>query len=83
MEGAFRMSDEVMQLARRFRSKFGCASRRFVVSIGVVFVVALFTRTVPGQSYLTSTGQPSFGAPVPVELGFVDASTGNLHLSIP
>lgn len=35
------------------------------------------------QNYLTSTGQPSFTTPEPVELGFVDASNGNLHLSIP
>ena len=35
------------------------------------------------QNYLTSTGSPSFSAPEPVELGFVDTASGNLHLSIP
>jgi hypothetical protein len=33
------------------------------------------------QSYLTSTGMPSFSAPQPVKFGFVDAASGNLHLS--
>ena len=35
------------------------------------------------QNYLTSTGSPAFSAPEPVELGSVDASNGDLHLSIP
>jgi RHS repeat-associated protein len=35
------------------------------------------------QSYLTSTGTPSFAAPYPAEMGLVDAASGNLHLEIP
>jgi RHS repeat-associated protein len=41
------------------------------------------SRVARGQGYLTSTGQPSFAAPEPVELGFTDTSNGNLHLDIP
>ena len=55
--------------------------------IAILFVImGLFGAGVDraaGQSYLTSTGSPSFSAPEPVELGFIDASNGNLHLSIP
>jgi hypothetical protein len=35
------------------------------------------------QSYQTALGVPPFATTLPVENGFVDASTGNLHLEIP
>ncbi len=49
----------------------------------LVLAFSVLAGIAQGQNYLTSTGQPSFSAPVPVELGFADASNGNLHLSIP
>ena len=36
-----------------------------------------------GQTYLQSTGAPASTTALPVESGFIDASTGRLHLSIP
>ncbi|MGB9236802.1 MAG: RHS repeat-associated core domain-containing protein [Terriglobales bacterium] len=53
------------------------------VLLGVVLIPVLFANSARCQDYLTSTGMPAFSAPEPVELGFVDASSGNLHLSIP
>ncbi len=38
---------------------------------------------VRGQSYLQSTGVPSFTTQIPVENGWIDASNGRLHLEIP
>ena len=35
------------------------------------------------QTYLNSAGSQTFTTALPVELGYVDASTGNLHLEIP
>src|SRR4051794_3689162 len=35
------------------------------------------------QSYTSSTGTPSFAAPYPVEMGQVDAASGDLHLELP
>jgi RHS repeat-associated protein len=35
------------------------------------------------QDYLVSTGTPSFAVPYPVEMGLVDAASGNLHLEFP
>jgi RHS repeat-associated protein len=56
---------------------------RLVPAVAALFLVGVFAHTAVAQSYLTSTGSPSFATPQPVELGFVDASNGNLHLSIP
>jgi len=56
---------------------------RLVMALCALVILGLFARSASGQSYQTSTGTPSFSAPVPVELGFVDAFNGNLHLSIP
>jgi RHS repeat-associated protein len=53
----------------------------------ILFVPAilpfLLVNSARCQNYFASTGMPAFSAPEPVELGFVDASNGNLHLSIP
>jgi RHS repeat-associated protein len=55
-----------------------------ITSIVVVLLLAAaLARPATAQNYLTSTGDPSFSAPIPVELGTVDAASGNLHLSIP
>jgi RHS repeat-associated protein len=84
METVLRMLDEVMKLACGVQSQMKCQSRTYGLSMGVILIVGLlFAHPVVGQSYSTSTGIPSFSTPQPVELGFVDASDGNLHLSIP
>jgi hypothetical protein len=38
---------------------------------------------VNAQSYLTTIGQPSFTAPEPVELGFLETANGHIHIEIP
>ena len=83
MEGTFKMLDGPMQMACRFQSQFMRASRRLGIVFGALLILGFFIHPARGQNYLTSTGMPSFAAPQPVEFGSVDASTGNLHLSIP
>lgn len=84
METVLRILDEMMKLACSVQSQMECRSRRYGFSIGFMLTVGLlFAHPVVGQSYSTSTGIPSFSTPQPVEFGFVDASEGNLHLSIP
>jgi hypothetical protein len=41
------------------------------------------TAHAQGGNYLTEVGTPPFTTVVPVQLGFVDASNGDLHLEIP
>jgi RHS repeat-associated protein len=48
-----------------------------------IFVFALTGAVTRAQSYSVAGGMPPFSAPEPVELGFADASNGNLHLEIP
>lgn len=57
--------------------------RQFLFSFAMLIILVVFSEPAFGQDYLTSTGMPSFGTPDPVALGSVDASEGNLHLSIP
>lgn len=40
-------------------------------------------RGVQAQAYLTQVGNTPFSTAVPVEMGYYDASTGNVHLEIP
>jgi hypothetical protein len=63
----------------RARPELNRIARLFAALI----LASAFAHPAAAQNYLTSTGSPSFSAPEPVELGFVDASNGNLHLSIP
>ena len=35
------------------------------------------------QGYLTQVGNTPFQTTIPVEMGYYDASTGNLHIAIP
>lgn len=51
----------------------------------VVFILALLglPRFARAQSYLTQVGDTTFRTTIPVEQGYFDASTGNLHIAIP
>jgi len=77
--------------AKSINQPESCGMKSFVPKLAlrtalVLICVSLFGLTsvvARGQGYLTSTGQPSFAAPEPVELGFTDTSNGNLHLDIP
>jgi hypothetical protein len=55
-------------------------------AIRVIFLIS-FCCLVPitslAQAYLTQVGNTPFSTRVPVEMGYYDASTGNLHLEIP
>jgi hypothetical protein len=46
-------------------------------------VIGISGTFLHAQSYLSSTGSPSFGVPYPAEMGTIDAATGDLHLEIP
>lgn len=71
-----------VSLRNRFLELILCFSRG--IAIGVLCVLIGTGGTVlHAQSYLTSTGSPSFAAPYPAEMGTVDAASGNLHLEIP
>jgi RHS repeat-associated protein len=83
MKGALRTLDEMMQPVFSLQPHFWHEYRKIGTCLVALLIFCLFAHSAAGQSYLTSTGAPSFAAPEPVELGFVDASNGNLHLSIP
>ncbi|HWG20542.1 MAG TPA: hypothetical protein VG225_08415, partial [Terracidiphilus sp.] len=57
--------------------------RRILRAAPLLLAIGIFAAIAHSQNYLTSTGAPAFSAPEPVEMGFVDTSNGNLHLSIP
>jgi YD repeat-containing protein len=53
------------------------------VMAAILFLAFSGSRIAQAQDYLTQGGAPTFAAPEPIELGFTDASNGNLHLEIP
>ena len=56
------------------------------ITTSTLLILGLFCscpQPARAQSYLTQVGRPTFGSPVPVELGYYDTSTGDLHLQIP
>lgn len=57
--------------------------RRLFGLASLLCAVGILSAPLESQSYVTSTGSPSFAAPYPVEMGTVDAASGNLHLEIP
>lgn len=76
------ITNELMQFVHDLSWR-GTQAYRGHRNLSAALLLSLFLRPVFGQNYLTATGSPSFGTPLPVALGTVDASTGNLHLSIP
>ena len=52
------------------------------LGLAAVFVCSLFAPPLRAQ-YLSETGVPSFTTALPVELGFLNASNGNAHLTVP
>jgi len=83
MESELKKADEMWRRATRLQASLGQVCRRLGATLAALLILGLFAQSTPAQSYLTSTGTPSFATPEPVELGSVDASNGNLHLSIP
>lgn len=51
-----------------------------VICTAILFFIFPSARA---QSYLTQVGDTTFRTTMPVELGYFDASTGNLHIEIP
>src|SRR6266478_9379738 len=64
--------------SRGVGSYFDQSNRLFLL-----VVLLCMSSVSSAQNYLTSTGTPAFAAPEPAEYGFVDASSGNLHLELP
>ena len=60
---------------------------RKIVAFVSVIIFALgvlgLPRATQAQSYLTQVGDTTFRTTVPVEQGYFDAATGDLHISIP
>jgi YD repeat-containing protein len=48
-----------------------------------LIVVTIFPKYMSAQDYITATGAPTFTTAKPVELGYTDLSSGNLHMEIP
>lgn len=61
------------------RPYFSGIRLRILLCIGALVTMAA---RATAQSYLTQVGNPTFATPIPVELGYYDASTGDLHLQI-
>src|SRR5229473_2722108 len=61
-----------------------CEAFRFTTIVVLVLSFAGFTcDAILAQGYLAQGGNPTFNTATPVELGFVNAANGNLHLEIP
>jgi RHS repeat-associated protein len=48
-----------------------------------VFLFSLLAPALQAQNYLGQIGAPTFTTALPLELGFLNASNGNLHLTVP
>lgn len=59
------------------------ARKRILGVLGLVATGFILNPVSWAQGYLTQVGNTPFSSTVPVELGHYDASTGDLHLSIP
>ena len=67
---------------------FSRRKRVEVVSLPTLLIVAALFCLISApnstaQNYLTGTGEPSFSAPAPVEMGFIENANGSLYLEIP
>src|ERR1700720_4559573 len=52
--------------------------------LATLFVLLIWGASAEAQTnYLTDTGNPRYTTAVPVELGFVNAGNGDLHIQIP
>jgi RHS repeat-associated protein len=70
--------------ARRWRVVLGGRHRWLLLTLSLTWLFGPTVTEVRGQiDYLTVIGKPSPDATLPVENGYVDAGTGNLHLEIP
>lgn len=62
-------------------------TRSRVVRLGTISVLMtsiLWVLAQPAQAqYTTAVGTPTFTTAIPVEMGFVNAANGNLHIEIP
>ena len=69
-------------------ARFGIAriARQFrLILLALSFAVILgpAAREACGQSYLQNIGIPTFAQTIPVENGYIDLATGDLHIEIP
>jgi hypothetical protein len=54
-----------------------------ILAVIIVALLGPIATEVRGQSYLQNIGIPTFSQIVPVENGYINLSTGDLHLEIP
>ncbi len=59
--------------------------RCYINAALIVFALLLWANPMPvlAQTYLQNLGLPPFTTALPVESGFINAATGNLHIEIP
>jgi RHS repeat-associated protein len=55
----------------------------WLLGLAATLVCSLLASPVRAQNYLGQTGAPTFTTALPVELGFLNAANGNLHLTVP
>jgi RHS repeat-associated protein len=57
--------------------------RDLLLGLVALFLASLLAPPLRAQNYLGQAGSPTFTTALPVELGFLDAANGNLHLGVP
>lgn len=67
---------------RNLRNEFWYRLLDRIVICSLV-IAGIFSSSLYGQNFLTATGVSGSTVSYPAEMGFVDASNGNLHLEIP
>ncbi len=77
--------DNLKKLTKSVRDGAELTVARFLSRIVVfaLFALAVATSEVHAQAYLSQIGDTSFQTTLPIEHGFADMSTGNVHLDIP
>ena len=58
-------------------------TRFLLFGVLLALVTSSLPQTTAAQGYLYGLGRRPFSVPIPVEMGYTDASNGNLHLTIP
>lgn len=58
-------------------------TKSFWLGLTALFACSLMARPLCAQNYLGQIGAPTFTTALPVELGFLNAANGNLHLTVP
>ena len=63
--------------------QLGTLRHLWMLLVAIAWTLGPDVAVVKGQTYLQSVGSPAFSTKIPVEMGYIDASNGRLHLEIP